>query len=98
MKAFMNLLRIAQYEGDGGEDESKLRMAAVQAFKELRLSALGKPAPSEVEMDKLTTQPVKVVIINSPELMHPEVQQEKKQEVLKPSFAEVTSIHTNPKV
>ena len=23
MKAFMNLLRIAQYEGDGGEDESK---------------------------------------------------------------------------
>jgi hypothetical protein len=49
-------------------------------------------------MDKLTTQPVKVVIINSPELMHPEVQQEKKQEVLKPSFAEVTSIHTNPKV
>jgi len=38
------------------------------------------------------------VIINSPELMHPEVQQEKKQEVLKPSFAEVTSIHTNPKV
>jgi hypothetical protein len=48
-------------------------------------------------MDKLTTQPVKVVIINSPELMHPEVQEEKKAEVLTPSFAQITEIRTNPK-
>jgi hypothetical protein len=75
-----------------------MRGAAVCAFKEVRLSALGKPAPSEQEMDKLTTQPVKVVIINSPELMHPEViQEEKKEKILKPSFAEVTEIRTNPK-
>jgi hypothetical protein len=96
MKAFMCLLQMAQYEpNDDDKEDSKKRMAAVQAFKELRLSALGKPAPSEVEMDKLTTQPVKVVIINSPELMHPEVIQEKKQEVLKPSFAEVLEVQTN---
>jgi len=93
MKAFMNMVRIAQYDGD----DAKMRGAAVCAYKELRQSALGKPAPSEVEMDNLTTQPVKVVIINSPELMHPEVQEEKKAEVLKPSFAEVVGIKTNPK-
>jgi hypothetical protein len=93
LAVFENMVRIAQYDGD----DAKMRGAAVCAFKELRLSALGKPAPSEVEMDKLTTQPVKVVIINSPELMHPEVQEEKKAEVLKPSFAEVVGIKTNPK-
>jgi hypothetical protein len=93
MHMFENMVRIAQYDGD----DAKLRMAAVCAYKETRLSALGKPAPSEVEMDKLTTQPVKVVIINSPELMHPEVQEEKKAEVLTPSFAQVTEIRTNPK-
>ena len=93
MVMFENMVKIAQYDGD----DAKLRMAAVQAYKETRLSALGKPAPSEVEMDKLQTQPIKVVIINSPELMHPEVQEEKKPEVLKPSFAEVTEIRTNPK-
>jgi hypothetical protein len=85
------MVRIAQYDGD----DAKLRMAAVCAYKETRLSALGKPAPSEVEMDKLTTQPVKVVIINSPELMTAEVQEEKTQEVLRPSFAEVLDVKTN---
>jgi len=94
MAMFINMVKIAQYDGD----DAKMRGAAVCAFKEVRLSALGKPAPSEQEMDKLTTQPVKVVIINSPELMHPEViQEEKKEKILKPSFAEVTEIRTNPK-
>jgi hypothetical protein len=89
MKAFLNLLTMAQYDGD----DAKMRMSAVQAFKELRLSALGKPAPSEVEMEKLQTQAVKVVIINSPELKTETVDGDKpKPEKKQPSFAQVLSI------
>lgn len=94
MKAFMCLLEMAQYEPDNTDKEdSKKRMAAVQAFKELRLSALGKPAPSEVEMEKLQTQAVKVVIINSPELTTEVVDGDKpKPEKKQPSFAQVLSV------
>lgn len=95
MHAFMNLVRIAQYDGD----DPKGMMAAVKAFEVVRLSALGKPAPSEQELDKLTSQPVKTIIVVSPELMNPQVVEETKAKVEKtqPSFAEVTSIVTNPK-
>ena len=92
--AFMNILRIAQNE----DSDPKAMMAAVKAYEIVRNSALGKIAPSEQEMDKLTTQPVRVVVIQAPQLMHPEVQEERAQELLKPSFAEVLGIKTNPKV
>jgi hypothetical protein len=72
-------------------------MASVKAYEIMMRRALGKEAPSEQELDKLTTQPVKVVVIQAPQLMHPEIQEEKPQEVLKPSFAEVIGIETNPK-
>jgi hypothetical protein len=91
--AFMNLVRIAQ----NTDPDPKAMMAAVKAFEVIRTSALGKPAPSEQELDKLTTQPVRVVVIQSPQLMHPEVQEEKPRETLRPSFAEVVDIQTNPK-
>ena len=93
MVAFMNIVRIAQNE----DNDPKSMMAAVKAFEVLRTSALGKPAPSEQEMDKLTTQPVKVVVIQAPQLMHPEIQEERPQETLRPSFAEVLDVRTNPK-
>lgn len=96
MHAFLNLVRIAQYDGD----DPKGMMAAVKAFEVIRLSALGKPSPSEQEIDKLTNQPVKTVIVVAPSLMHPEIVQEKLEGEKKtqPSakFLEVVSVETNP--
>jgi hypothetical protein len=91
--AFLNMLRIAQNE----DSDPKAMMAAVKAYEILMRRALGKEAPSEQELDKLTSQAVKVVVIQAPQLMHPEIIEEKPQEVLKPSFAEVLDVHTNPK-
>jgi hypothetical protein len=95
MVAFMNLVRIAQYDGE----DPKAKMAAVKAFEVIRLSALGKPAPSEQELDKLTNQPVKTIIVVAPELMNPQVINADKvvQKPRQPSFAEVTGVVTNPK-
>lgn len=93
MHAFMNLVRIAQYDGD----DPKGMMAAVKAFEVVRLSALGKPAPSEQELDKLTNQPVKTIIVVSPELMHPQIVDESKRLVEKtqPSFVDAVVIQQN---
>lgn len=91
MKAFMNIVRIAQYDGD----DAKAMMAAVKAFEAIRLSALGKPAPSEQELDKLQTQPVKVIIVQAPQLMHPDLQEEKRETKTKPAFADAVVIEQN---
>ena len=95
MHAFLNLVRIAQYDGS----DPKGMMAAVKAFEVVRLSALGKPAPSEQELDKLTNQPVKVIIVQAPQLMHPEVVDADKlvEKSKQPSFAEVVGVITNEK-
>ena len=95
MHAFMNLVRIAQNE----DSDPKAMMAAVKAFEVLRTSALGKPAPSEQELDKITNQPVKTIIIQAPQLMHPEIidGDKPKEEKKQPSFAEVLDVKTNPK-
>ena|ERR1700674_2168155 len=89
MKAFMNLVRIAQYDGD----DAKAMMAAVKAFEVLRLSALGKPAPSEQELDKLTVQPFKVVFVESPAGVKP--MEERPPEKTKPAFIEATVVQQN---
>lgn len=93
--AFMNIVRIAQNE----DNDPKAMMAAVKAFEIVRQSSLGKFAPSEQEMEKLTTQPVRVVVIQAPQLMHPEVVDADKiiEKKKQPSFAEVTSVITNEK-
>jgi hypothetical protein len=89
MAVFENMVRIAQYDGD----DAKMRGAAVCAYKELRLSALGKPATSEVDMDKLQSQPFTYVLANAPVLPTEVVDGDKpKQEKKQPSFAEVVSI------
>ena len=95
MHAFMNLVRIAQNE----DSDPKAMMAAVKAFEVLRTSALGKPAPSEQELDKITNQPVKTIIVVAPSLMHTEVVEEKPKTQKKelPSFAEVLDIKTDEK-
>jgi hypothetical protein len=95
MVAFMNIVRIAQNE----DNDPKSMMAAVKAFEVLRTSALGKPASSEQDLDRITTQPVKTIIVMSPELMNPKVV-DADQAVAKPkqpSFAEVIGVVTNEK-
>jgi hypothetical protein len=95
MVAFMNLLRIAQHEST----DAKEMMASVKAFEILRQSALGKFAPSEQELDKLTSQPVRTIMVVAPELMNPQLVDESKRaaEKKQPSFAEVTGVITNEK-
>ena len=76
-----------------GLPDAKYAMAKVKAAETIWLFTGGKPDPSEREMNKLETQPVRVVVIQSPQLMHPEVVDgDKPLEVLIPSF-----IETNPK-
>lgn len=95
MVAFMNIVRIAQNE----DSDPKAMMAAVKAFEIMRQSALGKFAPSEQELDKLTNQPVKTIIVVAPELMHPEVVDGDKpvEKKSQPSFAEVIGVVTDEK-
>lgn len=94
MVAFMNLVRIAQNE----DSDPKAMMAAVKAFEVIRQSALGKYAPSDQELDRLKTQDVKVVVIQAPQLMHPDIIEEQPKQLKdKPSFADVEVISTNPK-
>jgi hypothetical protein len=92
--AFRHVVRIAQGEGSG---DPKADMASVKAYEVAMRRALGKEDPSERELDKLTTQDIKTVLIVAPQLMHPEIIEEKPKELLKPSFAEVLDVHTNPK-
>jgi hypothetical protein len=92
MKCFMNMVRIAQYDGD----DAKAMMAAVKAFEALSLRALGKPAPSEQELNKLQVQPFKIVYIPIPEIMNPAVQEYKPvEEKTQPSFADAEVIQQN---
>jgi hypothetical protein len=91
--ATLNMLRIAQ----NPDSDPKAMMAAAKAYEILMRRGLGKEDPSEQELDKLTHQAVKVVVIQAPQLMHPEIIEEKPKELLKPSFAEVLDVHTNPK-
>ena len=94
MVAFMNLVRIAQYDGE----DAKCMMAAVKAFEVIRQSALGKYATAEQDLDRITTQPVKTIIVVAPQLMHPEVHEEQPTTTkTQPSFAEVVGVKTNEK-
>jgi len=89
MQTFMNIVRIAQYDGE----DAKSKMAAVKAFEALRLSALGKPAPSEQELEKLETQPVRVIMVTAPAGVRP--MEEKPKEKTKPSFIDAEVIQQN---
>lgn len=83
-------------DAKSGLPDAKMAMAKIKAIEVLWLFSNGKPAPSEQELDKLTTQPVRVIMVNAPQLMHPDVQEEKQQESkTKPAFAEAEVIAQN---
>jgi hypothetical protein len=94
--AFLNILRIAQNEST----DPKAMMAAVNAYEVMTCRAFGKPASSEQDLDRITTQAVRTIVVVAPPLMHPEVQQDKRGDTkTQPSakFLEVVSIKTNEK-
>lgn len=79
-----------------GLPDSKHMSVKVQAAELINLITWGKPAPSDQEMDKLTTQPVRVVIVPALQLMHPEVQDQKKiVDKTKPSFIDAEVVQQN---
>jgi hypothetical protein len=78
-----------------GLPDSKHMSAKVQAAELIHLITEGKPSPSEQEMDKLQTQPVRVIMVNAPDGVKP--MEERPKEKLQPSWAEVTEVRTNPK-
>jgi hypothetical protein len=93
--SFRNILRISQLE----TSDPKLAMAVVKAYEIVMRRALGKEASSEQDLDRITTQPVKTIIVVSPDLMNPKVV-DADQAVVKPkqpSFAEVIGVITNEK-
>jgi hypothetical protein len=79
-KAFINMLRIAQNE----DTDPKAMSAAVLAFKELSMRALGKPSASDEEIEALKTSGVKVILVQPPQLMHQDIKEEQKE----PQFIE----------
>jgi|SRR5271157_2287422 len=93
--AFLNILRISQLE----TEDPKLAMAVVKAYEIVMRRALGKEASSEQDLDRITTQPVKTIIVVSPDIMNPKIVDADKvvEKPKQPSFAEVTSITTNEK-
>jgi hypothetical protein len=93
--SFRNILRISQLE----TSDPKLAMAVVKAYEIVMRRALGKEASSEQDLDRITTQPVKTIIVVSPDLMNPKVV-DADQAVAKPkqpSFAEVLGVITDEK-
>ncbi len=83
-------------DAKSGLPDAKMAMAKIKAVEVLWLFTNGKPAPSEQELDKLQTQPVRVIMVNAPQLMHPDIQEEKQQETkTKPAFAEAEVITQN---
>jgi hypothetical protein len=93
--AFIHVMRIAQGKGSG---DPKADMAAVKAYEIAMRRALGKEAPSEQELDRLTNQPVKTIIVVAPELMHPDLVEEKiKAQNEQPAFATILEVKTNEK-
>lgn len=73
-------------------DNPDVAAAAVKAAEFLWVYAYGKPSMSDKDRSAMELAGVKYVILERPELMHPEVQEEKPKPVLKPSFAEQPQI------
>ena len=84
--------------GDTIEREPKQDMASAQAFKILTERGLGKVSTSDEDREAAQTDPIRIVIMSIPNLMNKDVIEDKPKLALKPAFAEVTEITTNPKV
>ncbi|MGA7854808.1 MAG: hypothetical protein WCA15_15890 [Candidatus Acidiferrales bacterium] len=103
MSIFEELLTLAHMEiptdPKTGMPDAKWGNVKVQAIELIHLLSEGKHATSEQDLDRLTTQDVKTIIVVAPSLMHPEVIDADKsvEKKTQPTFAEVTDIKTNPK-
>lgn len=75
--------------------DAKMAMASVKAAELLMLRAYGKPAPSSEEMDALKRSGVRIVVVEQPQIIHPEVQEEKPRAEIKPVFIEAEVVSTN---
>lgn len=73
-------------------DNPVVAAAAVKAAEFLWVYAYGKPSMSDQDRSALELSGVKFVILERPELMHPEIVEEKPKPVLKPSFADQPQI------
>jgi hypothetical protein len=69
-----------------GTTDPKYSTAAVNASKQLAERAHGRTPPSDRELDRLTTFPISTVFIPYPNMMHPEIIEEKPREVRRPSW------------
>lgn len=93
-KLFLTLYEIATNENS--KTDAKFAMASVQAAKELMLRVGGKPSSSDEEIEAFKQSGIKVILLSTPELMHPQlVEGETKKEKLKPSFIDAEIVHTN---
>lgn len=95
-------LREALYTGAiKGSQSDKGLGPAVKAFEALNEdAALTQTKESMVQAaNQEVNNPVRVVVINSPVLMHPEIVEfdKRPEKPRQPSFAEVTSVETNPR-
>src|SRR5258708_21099134 len=69
--------------------DAKIRMAAIQAFKEIMLRSDGKYATNEEDLEAQKMHGVKIVVITPPpEMINREVLEDKPREKLQPSFIE----------
>ena len=91
--AFRNILRISQIQ----TSDPKLAMAVVKAYEIAMRRALGKEASSEQDLERITTQPVKTIIVVSPDIMNPKLvdADNPAQKPKQPSFADAVVIQQN---
>jgi hypothetical protein len=81
-KIFDNLVRIATLE----TDDPKALMSIIKAAELLYLRFYGKPSASDEEIEALKVHGVKIVVVQSPTLMHPDVVEQKPEDKSAPSF------------
>jgi hypothetical protein len=93
VKMTLNMARIAEYDGE----DPKSKSAAVQAYTAVMNRAYGMPNKSDEEREDNKLQGVKIVVIQQPELMHPEIVQIEDRLSLpsKPSFIDGEVVSTD---
>lgn len=96
IEELLELIHMPIEYGKDGLPDAKHMMAKTKAAEVILLYTEGKPAPSEQEMEKLQTQPVRVIMVTAPPLMHPEIREEKpREEKTKPSFIDAEVVQQN---
>jgi hypothetical protein len=79
-----------------GLPDAKMAMVKVKAAEVIWLFTGGKPATAEQDLDRLKTQDVKVIIVEAPQLMNPEIKTAEEPKIkTKPSFIDAEVIEQN---